>query len=413
MNQFIYNIVPYFAALAVSGGLALALTPYVRRLAIRFRWFDVPNGRSSHSVPIPRVGGLAILSAYLIGVVVCIGLMKGIDGVRDTWTHSHLVILVGGGLMASVGLYDDLRGMRAWVKLALQILIAVFTVHQGVAFDLDVAMSHSRLAEYSGVVSSVLSVFWIIVIVNAINLTDGLDGLAGGISAIAMAGLYFVLACAGVGVSPVIAFALVGACLGFLYHNYHPASIFMGDTGSLFLGYTLAAFPLPLHLTHANLYSLLAIPLCILYLPIFDVVSCSVRRILEKRSPFSADKLHLHHRIYNKHENGQPSGYKKTIHRLYGLAIASTFLAIIPLTNIERSTLLISVIVAITTMVLLLKYGYLNPLFEAWKRHRAKKHLLSGSDVADKKVAPPAYSDFHSSRSVAPVNKMKEEKLSV
>lgn len=371
LHQFSLYVICVF--LAIGG--SLLITPVIKKYAINRNLYDIPNGRSSHKKPIPRVGGIAIIASFLVTSLFGSGIALFAFSDIPCDLVNTVVIISGGLLIAAVGLYDDIKGMRAVVKLVFQIAVAVYAVSFGLKMDLAGFFDGTHLEPYAGVASFVLSVFWIVSIINAVNLMDGLDGLAGGISAIAMSALFILLYMAGSLTSPIIALALIGAIIGFLYHNYHPASIFMGDTGSLFLGFVLATFPLPLSFDLASGSGLWLIPLCVLYLPLFDMTSCFVRRICEGRSPFSADKKHLHHRIYSKHCNGDKKGYRKTVHRLYGIAVVFTLLSLVPFMRLEFSSVLIVLGVAAMTLNLLVRYHYLDPIFEAMRARRRTRYI--------------------------------------
>jgi UDP-GlcNAc:undecaprenyl-phosphate GlcNAc-1-phosphate transferase len=337
----------------------------VRRFAIRRKLFDIPNNRSSHPVPIPRIGGIAILFSFLFVCILASIVSSCVLPLIPVDVSNTIVVLSGGIFISLVGLYDDINGMSPWRKLGLQVIVAVYAVSLGLKIDLSAFLVNTYLAPYSVAISSVVSVIWIVSIINAVNLMDGLDGLAGGICIIAMSALFVLLYVAGSLVSPIIALALIGSVLGFLYHNYHPANIFMGDTGSLFLGFVLATFPLPLSVTTGNSFGIWLIPLCVLYLPIFDMISCFIRRVCEGRSPFSADKKHLHHRIYLKHCNGNRRSYRKTVHRLYGIAVVFTLLSVVPFMQFKFCNLLVVFGVLAMTVNLMIRYHYLDPVFEA------------------------------------------------
>jgi len=401
MFIMLYQLIFCLLVIVISIFGSWGLTPIVRRLAVRKKLFDIPNGRSSHSIPIPRIGGVAILLSFLFTCVSASIISFFWLPLVPVAMDNTMIVLSGGIFISLVGLYDDVNGMCPWRKLGLQIVIAVYAVSLGTKIDLSAFLVNTYLAPYSVGLSFIVSVFWIVSIINAVNLMDGLDGLAGGICIIAMSALFILLYVAGSLVSPIIALALIGSVLGFLYHNYHPANIFMGDTGSLFLGFVLATFPLPLSFTTENSFGIWLIPLCVLYLPIFDMTSCFVRRICEGRSPFSADKEHLHHRIYSKHCDGNRKSYRKTVHRLYGIAVVFTLLSVVPFMQLKFCNLLVVFGVLAMTINLLIRYHYLAPVFEAIKVKRKGAYTHVGS-ISKHPISPVV-------RSQRTVSRVREE----
>ncbi|MBQ9718569.1 MAG: undecaprenyl/decaprenyl-phosphate alpha-N-acetylglucosaminyl 1-phosphate transferase, partial [Clostridia bacterium] len=222
-NQLLYGIV----ALICSSLLAYAMTPIVRVLAFRIGAVDVPlDNRRIHKKPMPRIGGLAIyLSFTLTTIIFC------------KPTPELITIWIGGGALVILGILDDIYRLNAWLKLIVQLGVAIFAVVNGCVIDhINLGGVYVSL----GVLSAPLTVLWIAGLTNAINLIDGLDGLACGVSAISSMSLLLVVMLQGDFVSAIICAILLGSCLGFLPFNFNPARIFMGDTGALFLGFTLA-----------------------------------------------------------------------------------------------------------------------------------------------------------------------------
>ncbi len=278
MIQFLY------AALAVICAMLLAytMTPAVRVLAFKIGAVDVPlDSRRIHKRPIPRIGGLAIYLSFTITT------MLFCDFTQDLAT-----IWIGGAVLVILGILDDIYRLNAWVKLVIQIAVAVFAVFNGCAIEQVNIGGYVSL----GLWSIPLSVLWIAGLTNAINFIDGLDGLACGVSAISSLSLLAVVLLHGDMISTLICAVLLGACLGFLPFNSNPARIFMGDTGALFLGYSLAVLSVQgvfkLHAVMAFI-----VPLTIFALPILDTAFAIFRRIFSGKSPFAADRGHIHHRL--------------------------------------------------------------------------------------------------------------------
>lgn len=278
--------------------LALVLTPAARRLALRVGALDPVGQRSVHQEPKPYLGGLAIAVAFVAAVVlVSWPLDWGLVG-----------ILVCGGLMAAIGLVDDLRrpvGIRAGLKFLLQIGVAALVIF---AFDVRIEfMRYDALRNvfglesgsgyiYFGAWAVPLTLFWLVAFTNVINLVDGLDGLAAGISTIGALTLMVVALSQGQPETMVLTAALAGAAIGFLRYNFNPAKIFMGDAGSMFLGFTLGAVAVHGVLKSAATVGVL-VPILALGLPILDTGFAIVRRLLSGRSIGEADRDHLHHRL--------------------------------------------------------------------------------------------------------------------
>jgi UDP-GlcNAc:undecaprenyl-phosphate GlcNAc-1-phosphate transferase len=289
-------------------------TPAVRWLALRTGVIDHPSDRKVHALPTPTLGGLALfVGIYGSGVV---AVLVGELGFRDAFTQTSqaLGIAAGGLVIFALGVVDDLRALPAPVKLAGQVFAA------GILFLSGVKMQSLLLPggfySLSEDVSVLVTVVWIVAMINAVNLVDGLDGLAAGIVAIAGASFFvytFEIEQSGTlgfaYLAPVLAMSTVGAALGFLRHNFHPARIFMGDSGSMLLGLMLGAatvvgvgnLPSQIGLPSAPnvflAYFPLLIPLMVLAIPILDALLAILRRARRRRSVFHADKEHLHHRL--------------------------------------------------------------------------------------------------------------------
>ncbi len=281
---------------AVALTTALLATPIARDLAIRRGLLDHPGGRKIHHAPVPRVGGAAMVLAFCVAVgsaVVGTGLM---ETAPDWQSDRVLAVMLGISILVVVGIVDDLRGMQARVKLLAQILAAV--VAWALGLSIDVLHFPSGPVEL-GSLALPLTLLWIVGIINAVNLIDGLDGLASGV-VLAALGAFAVLASAG-GIHPalVITAAASGAAVGFLAYNLHPASIIMGDTGSMFLGFVVAA--LAILVTQDGTAPVAPwIPIFTLALPIVDTTWAIVRRLRGGASVFEPDRGHVHHQLLSR-----------------------------------------------------------------------------------------------------------------
>ena len=279
------DILYLIAAFLVAVVLTILITPYVIKLAHKIGATDSPNNRKVHSKIMPSMGGLAIFMSFIITMSI---FLPGLSGSR-TYTS----ILVGASLIILLGIYDDKYELSARVKLLGQIVAALIIVVGG---NIQVNFINTPFGEqiHFGYLAIPLTVIWIVGITNAINLIDGLDGLAAGVSTIAL------LTIAGMAVFKIgdmfvalIALVLAGSTLGFLKFNFFPAKIFMGDTGAMFLGFMIAVLSL-LGFKNVTVISLI-IPIVILGVPISDTFYAIVRRVLHKKPLSAPDKSHLHH----------------------------------------------------------------------------------------------------------------------
>lgn len=275
-------------ALIVALVVSFLSTPIVKSFAYKLGAIDVPrDARRMHKVPIPRMGGLAIFLGFIISVLIFGEITEQMKG-----------ILLGSVIIVVMGIIDDITPLRARLKFVVQILAALIPVYYGVQITY---ISNPNLFSdnpywHLGWLSIPITVLWIVGLTNAVNLIDGLDGLAIGVSTIsALTMLAIAILVSDVQVAIVMA-ALVGACIGFMPYNLNPAKIFMGDTGSTFLGYILAC------ITIQGLFKFYAVisfvvPFLILGLPIFDTMFAIVRRISHGQNPMAPDRSHVHHRL--------------------------------------------------------------------------------------------------------------------
>lgn len=270
-----------YLALLVCFIVSIIITPLVKKLAITIGAVDQPNDRKVHTNVMPRLGGLAIIFSSLLGILIFL---------PDTLTI--LPIIVGATIITCVGVLDDLFGLAPKFKLSGQLLAAVVTVVGGVQIEF-ITLPFGDKIEF-GHLAIPLTIIWIVGITNAINLIDGLDGLAAGVSSIALLTISGMAISMGSTFIAVIGLVVLGSTLGFLFYNFHPARIFMGDTGALFLGYMISVLAVMGLFKNVALFSLI-VPLLILAIPILDTIFAVIRRILLKKPLAVADKLHLHH----------------------------------------------------------------------------------------------------------------------
>ena len=283
--MFIY-LSTFFIALSVT----LFATPFVQKLAVNIGAVDEPNERKIHSTAVPRLGGVGIFLGFSAALIVAL-IFAGVMG-RGLEMKHMAGILISSLLMLALGVADDMRGLSAWTKLIAQIIIASVVVFFGI--EITFVSNPFNGLFLLGAIGAPLTVIWLVGMTNAINLIDGLDGLAAGVTAISAGTLFFVaLRTHQIGAALVL-LALCGAALGFLRYNFFPAKIFLGDSGSYLLGFILAAASVT-GVFKTTLVVALIIPILILGVPIFDTMFAIGRRISSGQSPFKADNRHIHH----------------------------------------------------------------------------------------------------------------------
>lgn len=292
----------YLALAVVAAVVTLLVTPLVRRLAVRYGLVDRPGGRKVHATPIPRIGGVALFLGVLVALAVqALGEWKlGWGGMLlDPSIRTELLgVLAGMVLIFAVGLIDDIVNLSPGAKLLGQSLAAAVVVMAGLRIEfIGNPLGGGLIA--LGLLSWPVTLVYLVGFANVVNLIDGLDGLAAGVSAIAGASLFAIAVQGNHLEAAAMSVALIGACLGFLRYNFNPASIFMGDSGALFLGFTLAAISL-LGVMKSTAAIALAVPLIIIGVPIFDTASAIVRRLRHNRPIQEADKGHIHHRLLGR-----------------------------------------------------------------------------------------------------------------
>ena len=332
---------------------AFVITPHTMRLAKRVGAIDIPNDRRVNKKPMPRLGGLAVISGFLVSIIYLL-ITTSLEGKMNLFGEENYYLkLIGffiGILVLSIICYiDDVKGIPSYAKLAAQIVAAIIVVAFGIKIeDISIPFIEGKI-EIGGVFSYILTVCWIIGITNAINLIDGLDGLSSGVTLISCLSLLMVFALNG---SPLIAIilitALAGAIVGFLPFNFSPAKTFIGDTGSNFMGFSLAIISI---LGVAKTYTALVLiaPIIILAMPIFDTLFAIFRRIIKGKSlkaVFKPDKGHIHHKLMAK-------GYtqKQAVLIMYGItAILGMFAVILLESGIWKALSFALLILAIVTI---------------------------------------------------------------
>ena len=288
MNMELSQVGLVAAALAVALIVAFISTPVVKMLAFRVGAVDVPkDSRRMHDHPIPRMGGLAIFFGFILSTLVFLKMNNQLRG-----------MLLGAVVIIVLGIFDDIYSLRASFKFVIQIIAALIAAFSGNIIE---ALSNPNIFSQNpiwelGWLQYPVTVIWIVAITNAVNLIDGLDGLACGVSTISSMTMLVIALVVSDGPVAILMAALAGGCIGFLPYNINPAKIFMGDTGSTFLGYVLAVVSIQGLFKFYAIISF-AVPFLMLGLPIFDTAFAFIRRIAHGQSPMHADRSHVHHRL--------------------------------------------------------------------------------------------------------------------
>jgi UDP-GlcNAc:undecaprenyl-phosphate GlcNAc-1-phosphate transferase len=304
-------IAAYAAAFAMAGLSSLSLTVFVRhraRVAGLFDWHDGSDGRLGRCVRprvdvpragIPRVGGVAVTVAVLATMCAAVPLLVRGSGWRGGG-NGLAVLLAGGVAMHLVGLADDFRPLAARWKFLLQVAVALLVCGAGVRLT-TLQLPWVGLVKIGIPLSTALTVAWLVGMTNALNLIDGLDGLASGVALFALAALFIFARANGRPDAALMSIALAGATLGFLYFNFYPATIFLGDSGSLFLGFMLGGVGLLSSQAAAGPPAMAcAVPIVVLGLPLLDTSLAVARRLAQRRPIFSGDRAHIHHRLLDR-----------------------------------------------------------------------------------------------------------------
>jgi UDP-GlcNAc:undecaprenyl-phosphate/decaprenyl-phosphate GlcNAc-1-phosphate transferase len=329
------------------------LTPLVRRLAHRFGALDhARSSRKIHGAPVPRLGGIAIVIAFYAPMIALM-LFHGGVGALFLSEREHVIgLFVGGLLIAFLGLYDDLRGANAWKKFFVQFLVAGLLYKLGFRFDLLANPFGDPIN--LGWANLPFTVLWIVGVINAMNLIDGLDGLAGGVALVAVVTTFLVSLQRGHPLMMLFSSALAGSIVGFLFYNFNPASIFMGDTGSMFLGFVLATTTMQTNQKASTAVAVL-IPCIALGLPIMDTLLAIGRRAIRGRPLFQADKEHIHHKLM-----ARGLSHRQAVLVLYGFCIVLGGAALVLTYTNSSQTALLLVVLALIAFVFLRSLGYVR-----------------------------------------------------
>jgi UDP-GlcNAc:undecaprenyl-phosphate GlcNAc-1-phosphate transferase len=342
-------------AILLAFGLALLVTPLVRKCAFKLGALDRPDQRKVHKKVMPRLGGLAIYFSFIVVTLLTLDITPQIIG-----------LLVGGSLIILVGFIDDTKGLSPGLKLAGQIAAAAAIVPFGLKVEFLTNPFSEELITL-GLLTIPVTVIWIVSVTNAVNLIDGLDGLAGGttfISALTLAAVVWIETAAAGGSrgqsdAIVLALILAASIIGFLRYNFYPAKIFLGDSGSMYLGFSMAALSIMGMAKSATFISVI-IPVVILGIPLLDTIFAIVRRYFGRRPIFQPDKEHLHHRLIQ-----MGLSHRQAVLSIYGVCVVLG-LSAITLTLISPKQAAIFLVVLSTVILLVAnKIGVTGALRQA------------------------------------------------
>ena len=292
-----------FEILLVSAGiiafiLCVILIPVLIKLSVKNHWFDSINERKIHTGNISRLAGVAVFWSMMTGLVLGLIILDMKSSIMDDFPIGRLAaFLIAFALVHLIGLIDDFRNIRPRYKFLVQIIATIIVITPNRSLSLlyipffDVTLD-------IGIIGYALTALWIIGACNAVNLIDGMDGLSGGLTAIAALFLSIIALALGNPVTAVISFALFGSLIGFLVFNFPPARIFIGDSGTLFIGFALSSLPLLEINYHSDMT--LIISVSILFVPALDTLTSMLRRIRRGQSPFHPDREHIHHKLMNR-----------------------------------------------------------------------------------------------------------------
>lgn len=348
--------------MAIAFFLSFIFTPFVIKTAHHVGAIDIPkDDRRVHKEPIPRLGGLAIFFSTMITMLLFTKLPS----------TKLMAIVVGSLLIVLMGFVDDIKPISAKAKLGVQILAALLLVQSGIRIEglTNFFVGYSTIA-LDTTVSYLFTIIWIVGITNTVNLIDGLDGLAGGVATIAALTLAYVAFINNRLDTTVLTLIVAGACMGFLPYNFNPAKIFMGDTGSLFLGFILGAISISGTLKTATAITFMA-PILALGLPIFDTTFAIFRRAINKRPIMEPDKEHLHHRLLHI-----GLGQKRAVFSLY---LMNTFLGltVVMMMNNKPKTAAFLFVISCILIVIPIHSSIQK------KRQEKQKEDLMGREVID------------------------------
>lgn len=335
----------------IALALSIVITPRVRDMGTRFGAVDHPQERKVHTAPIPRVGGVALFVSFF-GTLALISLLPVEAFAQPFWDRKIVFLFAGAVLCFGVGIVDDFHHLSAKIKLLAQIAAASLAFFGGVCIDL-MFVSEQTLHP---VMSYLMTVFWFVLFINAVNLIDGLDGLAGGICFFTSTVMVILSVLRGEIAIAMMYAALGGTILGFLRYNFNPASIFMGDGGSYFLGYTIAGLSI-LGSQKSQVGAIILIPLLAMGVPVFDTLLSPIRRFILGKDIFKPDKGHIHHQLIKKGFSAH-----RAVLIIYGISFLLCLIAIILVNLRDEQAGLFLILLGAGAVAFTQKLGYFGYL---------------------------------------------------
>lgn len=329
------------AAFFTSFALALTMTPFAMQIAPKIGAVDIPkDGRRMHTKAMPRFGGMAVFIGTMASLIIYAG------------SHEKILpVIIGGSLIYILGVIDDLKNLPAKFKFGYQLGVAMLMYAMGLRIKLITNFFGDGSLYFGTVVCFLVTVIWIVGITNTINLIDGLDGLAAGLAAIASLSIAYVAYIHGDKYGMLVVclamLCVAGGCIGFLPYNFHPAKTFMGDGGSLFLGFMLAVMAVVGPLKQATVIAVV-VPVIVLGIPIFDTAFAILRRLASGRPIMEADKGHLHHRLMDS-----GFGQKRAVLMLYGISAIMGMAAVLVSRELYKDAFVLGCIAVVYLYVFL------------------------------------------------------------
>jgi len=356
---------------------AVTLTPIVRRISERYGWLDDPGDeRRLHKKAVPRLGGIAIFVTVLISLAALSLIDNAVTQALGSMRTEFLTLLIPGTIIFLLGVYDDLHSVPARYKLILQVMTGVLVYVLGGRIEI-LSVPFVGGVELSGLVSCALTMFWIVGITNAFNLIDGMDGLAAGAALFAALAMLIISLLLGNPFVTVMSTILAGALIGFLRYNFNPASIFLGDSGALFIGFALATLSVQ-GAQKASTAIAVAIPVLAFGLPILDTGLALARRFISGRPIFEADREHIHHMML-----AQGWSQRRVALVLYAVCAFFGLLTLLFVNEARRTTgfALFVVGIAVLFAVNRLRYHEVDEVKAGLKRKVTQRRLRTANNI--------------------------------
>jgi len=338
----------YLITVVIAFLASFLLTPVARKLCLRMGWMDNPDWRKVNRRPMPRIGGIALYVGFLAGMAYLL-----IAGPKDLDHHKILGLMASSFVIALVGFADDTKGLTPRRKLAYQVAAALLATLFGFTI-MKVSNPFGPHFDVPALIGILITVFWMVGFTNAVNLLDGLDGLAAGVVAIITGSLFFAALKGNTPTVALLALAVTGTALGFLPHNFYPAKIFMGDTGSMFLGFVVALISIEGTQKGATLVTFF-VPVVAMGVPVIDTSIAILRRLVRGNKIFEPDKEHIHHQLLF-----QEGHQREAVIKLYFLTLCFGLIAI-GLSGMKGMWAFLAIIItALVTLRAVTNLGFLD-----------------------------------------------------